>query len=76
MLTGNSVGDNATFTCQEEFELIGQELATCVMMVDGNGAMFMPDSPLCRRKLNAADSTSTFMFIIIASPMAHVYILV
>ena len=49
MFTGNSVGDNATYTCNSGFELIGSASTTC-MQVDVNSATFSPAAPVCRRE--------------------------
>ena len=48
---GNSTGDIATYTCDNEFELIGNNTATCTPVQDGNSALFMPSPPECRREL-------------------------
>ena len=47
--TGNSVGDNATYTCSSGFELIGDAMTTCTQ-VDANSATFQPAAPVCRRE--------------------------
>ena len=47
--TGNSVDDNATYSCNLGFELIGSSTAMC-MQVDANSAEFSPAPPVCRRK--------------------------
>ncbi len=52
--TGNSVGDNATYTCDSGFELIGDAMSTCTQM-DANFAAFQPTPPVCRRKYNLND---------------------
>ena len=49
-ITGNSVGDNATYTCNVTFDLIGEHLSTCVQANDGNSASFVPTAPECHRK--------------------------
>ena len=48
-LTGNSIGDTATFTCDPGFELIGNASVTCTQ-VDVNSATFAPTVPVCRRE--------------------------
>ena len=49
-LTGTSVGDTATYTCDEGFELVGSATATCAQ-IDANNAEFSPsDLPECLRK--------------------------
>ena len=50
--SGDSVGDNATYTCDTGFELIGDAVATCTQDKDGlNSAAFVPAQPICHRKL-------------------------
>ena len=49
-LTGNSVNDTATYSCDMGFELVGGATATCTQM-DVNNAAFSPGPPMCRRKL-------------------------
>ena len=48
-VTGNSVDDTATYTCNSGFELIGNASATC-SQVDVNSAAFSPAAPECRRE--------------------------
>ena len=49
-ITGNSVGDIATYTCDPGFELIGNMTATCTQ-VDMNSAVFqLQELPSCRRE--------------------------
>ena len=48
--TGISVGDNATYTCNTGFELIGEGVATCTQAEGMNNASFLPTEPNCRRK--------------------------
>ena len=48
-ITGNSVDDTATYTCNSGFELIGIASATCTQ-VDVNSASFFPAAPVCRRE--------------------------
>ena len=50
ILTGNSIGDYAVYMCNSEFELIGSETTQCVV-VSNDSASFIPDAPVCRRKL-------------------------
>ena len=47
--TGNSVDDNATYSCNMGFELVGSSTAMCTQ-VDANSAEFSPTPPVCRRK--------------------------
>ena len=47
--TGNSVGDTATYTCNLDFELIGNASAMCTQ-IDVNVATFSPAAPVCRRE--------------------------
>ena len=49
-VTGNSVGDNATFVCNAGFELVGDEVATCTQAADMSSALFLPAEPTCLRK--------------------------
>ena len=42
---GTSVGDTASYTCNDGFELIGTETVTC--MSDGT---WSDEPPMCRRK--------------------------
>ena len=58
ILTGNSVGDNATYVCNPGFELIGDETATCTTDMDESGASFKPDAPTCRGK-NLMEAANT-----------------
>ena len=51
-ITGNSVGDNATYICVAGYELVGNDTTQCVQ-VDNNSAFFMPQAPTCRRKLTS-----------------------
>ena len=48
-LTGNSIGDTATYICDSGFELIGNASVTCTQ-VDVNSAAFTPAVPVCRRE--------------------------
>ena len=57
---GNSVGENATYTCDSGFELIGSETAKCVLAMDESSALFVPDAPFCSRKfLTMCNAVST-----------------
>ena len=50
-LTGKSVGDTTTHTCNPDFELIGDSITTCTAAVDGNSAAFQAvPPPECRRE--------------------------
>ena len=48
-ITGNSVGDTVTYTCDPGFELIGDAVITCTQETIYN-ATFSPDPPVCRRE--------------------------
>ena len=48
-LTGFSIGDTATYTCDSGFELIGDAMTTCTQ-VDVNLAVFQPAPPTCSRE--------------------------
>ena len=47
--SGNSVDDNATYSCNMGFELVSSSTALCTQ-VDANSAEFSPAPPVCRRK--------------------------
>ena len=47
--SGNSVDDNATYSCNMGFDLVGSSTAMCTQ-VDANSAEFSPAPPVCRRK--------------------------
>ena len=47
--TGNSVGDNATYTCDTGFELVGEGQSQCTQL-DNSNASFVPGTPMCNRK--------------------------
>ena len=47
--TGNSVDDNATYSCNMDFELVGSSTAMCTQ-VDANSSEFSPAPPVCMRK--------------------------
>ena len=50
-LTGNSIGDTATYTCNPGFELIGDPTTTCTAAVDGNSATYPAvPPPECSRE--------------------------
>ncbi len=51
-ISGNSVGDTATYTCDPSFELIRGATTTCTL-VDVNTAIFSPNPPSCRREYTA-----------------------
>ena len=57
-LTGNSVGDTATYTCNLDFELIGNASATCTQ-VDVNSSAFSPAAPVCRRECSVIMNITT-----------------
>ena len=46
VLTGNEPGDTATYSCDANFELSGEQVLTC-----GNNGMWSADPPTCIRKL-------------------------
>ena len=48
--TGNFTGDNAMYTCDTGFELVGSEIATCEFHMNENSTSFTPPAPTCRRK--------------------------
>ena len=48
-LTGNSLGNTATYSCDAGFELIGAATTTCIL-VDENFPSFQPSPPFCRRE--------------------------
>ena len=47
-VTGNSVSDTATYTCNSGFELIGDSTEACTAAANGNSATF--SAPECRRE--------------------------
>ena len=49
ILTGNSIGDSATYSCNPGFELIGVRFTTCTQ-IDANFAEFQLMPPTCRRE--------------------------
>ena len=49
-VAGFSTGDIATYTCDDGFELIGNDTFTCTPAQDGNSASFLPSPPECHRK--------------------------
>ena len=51
-ISGNSVGDTATYTCDPGFELIGVTTTTCTQ-VDVNTAVFSTNPPSCTREYTA-----------------------
>ena len=46
IITGISVGDTATYTCDEGYELIGSMNVTCT-----DSGTWSDEPPICRRKL-------------------------
>ena len=44
MMTGNSMGDIATYTCDQGYELVGAELLTCQSI----GAQWSDSPPECK----------------------------
>ena len=51
VVTGNATGDTATFSCDEGFQLIGSDTATCTQVSDGC-LLSLPlvQDRICRRK--------------------------
>ena len=49
-VTGHSIGNFTVYTCNDGFELIGSNIATCTPAQDGNNATFLPSPPECHRK--------------------------
>ena len=47
--SGNTVDDNAIYSCNMGFEVVGSSTAMCTQ-VDANSAEFSPTPPVCRRK--------------------------
>ena len=41
----NSVGEEATFTCDPDYELVGADVIIC-----GDDGQWSPDSPVCKCK--------------------------
>ena len=60
-LTGNSVDDTTTYTCNSGFELIGDVTSTCTQE-DMNFATFLPAAPVCRREYSL-EWLHTFSFV-------------
>ena len=56
-VTGNFVGDTATYSCNSDFVLNGDGTATCTQM-DADLPAFSPSPPVCIREycMNIADS--------------------
>ncbi len=65
--TGNSIGDEATYTCDLGFELIGNTSTICTLL-NLNSAEFQPAPPLCRREYTKClrITKSHFMSILVA----------
>ena len=62
-ITGNSVGDIATYTCDSGFELIGDMIMTCAQ-VDVNSAAFqLQELPSCRREYCMNVTRLNFLFV-------------
>ena len=49
-VSGNDIGNTATYTCDTGYELKGDDEATCTEADDGNSASFKPDAPVCESK--------------------------
>ena len=51
VVTGNSIGDTATYTCDSGYELIGDAVRTCAKLPnDTSMADFQPEEPFCHRE--------------------------
>ena len=51
VVTGNSIGDTATYTCDSGYELIGDAVSTCAKLPnDTSMADFQPEEPFCHRE--------------------------
>ena len=51
VVTGNSIGDTATYTCDSGYELIGDAVRTCAKLPnDPSMADFQPEEPFCHRE--------------------------
>ena len=49
--TGNSIGDNATYTCNSGFKLVGPPVTVCSKLPNFLFlAFFQPEAPTCQRK--------------------------
>ena len=44
-VTGNSSGDNATYTCEPDYDLVGVSVRVC-----GNDGEWSGEAPVCLRK--------------------------
>ena len=44
MMTGNSIGDTATYSCNQGYELVGAEILTCQSI----GAQWSDSPPECK----------------------------
>ena len=44
MMTGNSIGDTATYSCNQGYELVGAEILTCLSI----GAQWSDFPPECK----------------------------
>ena len=49
-VSGDDLGDTATYTCDTGYNLVGEAEATCTEADDGNSASFKPDPPVCESK--------------------------
>ena len=47
--SGNGIGDTATFTCNERYELVGEATTSCTAADDGESATFQPAPPIRQR---------------------------
>ena len=51
VVTGNSIGDTATYTCDSGYELIGDSVRTCAKLpTDPSMPDFQPEEPFCHRE--------------------------
>ena len=44
-VTGNSPGDSAIYSCDPDYDLVGESVRIC-----GNNGMWSGEAPICRRK--------------------------
>ena len=49
-VSGDDLGDAATYTCDTGYNLVGAATATCTEAADGESASFMPAPPVCESK--------------------------
>ena len=51
-ITGNGIGDTATYTCNAGFELKGKDSRTCKKGKKGKDPKWKPRAPKCKGMLN------------------------